>query len=89
MGDEDRDHSECEIVWHGEPPSQERLALIRGDIKISLCDLDEPSDLVFHIVFLEEAHEGATATLWGDPDDKGKFHAEWSPTTEWVPLSEL
>lgn len=88
MDEGGKDHSECEIVWEGEPPSAEWIAMARDSIRRELADLSAPGDLGFHVIFLGPDFDGPTATLWGEKGDEDRFHGEWSETTEWVPLSE-
>ncbi|KRA00255.1 hypothetical protein ASD64_01390 [Mesorhizobium sp. Root157] len=79
--------SEGELIWHGEyPPAC--VERVRADIAINLDDdLDKPSDLVFHIVFLDE-HDEKIVTVWG-VEGSPALHCKYDGEAEWVPVSEL
>lgn len=76
-----------EIVWHGDVPDGVE-AVVRADLPESLWGLGKPSDLVFHTVFLDDDDmDGPSVSVRGGSD--GRFHAEYTESTEWVTLNEL
>lgn len=80
--------SESELIWHGDYP-QACVEQVRADIALNLDDdLDEPSDLVFHIVFLDVETEKRIVTIWG-VEGSPALHCKYDGDVEWVPISEL
>jgi hypothetical protein len=90
--DDDRkwDPATIEIIWHGVRPI-EVDEVVRKDLACkTLYGLEDPEELIFHTVFLGRSMDnGPTVTVWGDPDDPGKFHAEYSHKTEWTTMGEI
>lgn len=80
--------SEGELVWHGEyPPSV--VERVRADIALCLDeDLDDPSELCFHTVFLTDDMDGAIVVVWGEVGSPA-LHCEYHGNAQWVPISEL
>lgn len=89
MSDESKDHSAAQITWLNEPPSAEIIAKVREDIAEWLGDLDEPEQLIFHVVSLTKDRRGPTVVLSGR--DGGGFNATYEPEYEPIefPLSDL
>ena len=60
------------LKWHGEMPNLDlddlELSVLK-DIKVSLNSLDNPSDLIFHTVFLGEDYDGPNVVVWGEAND--------------------
>lgn len=81
--------SEGELIWHGghQPPAI--IERVRADIALHLDeDLDDPSHLIFHTVFLGEDLDGAIVTVWGE-EGSPALHCEYYEKAEWVPVSDL
>ena len=79
------------LKWHGEMPDLDidQLELeVLTDIKKSLKSLDNPSDLIFHTVFLGEDYDGPNVMVWGETDDNRHYHCQYYTKTEWVTLDE-
>ncbi len=71
------DHSEAKIYWPDGEPSGDIIARVREDIAKYLGGRDEPSQLMFHTVFLGESmSEGPTIILTGNPENNG-FTAQY------------
>lgn len=81
-----------ELKWkYDQPPhlSEDELATL----KMGLNEIEEAvnydaSTLLFHTIFLEENHEGASVTLWGSPNDKKTINAVYSRNTKWVTAND-
>ncbi len=79
------------LVWHGDEPNflLEIEKTVWEDIESSLWGLDNPSDLIFHTVFLSSDMDGEHVIVWGEPEDIDNFHCQWYATGEIVPLNNI
>ena len=58
-------------------------------LEIGLNELEEAlnynaSNLMFHAIFLEKDHNGASVNLWGVDEDEKTIHAEYLSKTKWA-----
>lgn len=72
------------FVWHGYTPAN--LEFIEQevvtDILTCLWDLLNPTDLIFHTVYLSEDLDGEHVVVWGKPNDYKQFHCQWHESTK-------
>jgi len=77
------------LVWHGDKPidiaNTEKTVI--SDILSSLWGLKNPSDLIFHTVFLSADMDGEHVIVWGEPDDDLHFHCQWYETGETMEIN--
>jgi hypothetical protein len=51
-------------------------------------DVDHPSELIFHHVFLTKDLDGPCVFVWGEKGSDA-FHCEYVEKTEWKTLAEM
>lgn len=81
------------IKWHGElfPDSMTELEkIVIEDIQCNLTDLDHPSSLIFHTVFLgkEDWANGPGVIVWGEEGDDENYHCEYHASLTFESLDE-
>lgn len=59
-----------------------------ADLKHSMEDLEHPSQLVFHHIFLTKDYDGPSVFVWGE-EGSDAFHCEYCEKTEWKTSEKL
>lgn len=82
-----------QLKWHGEIPSNalDIEKIILEDMVINLSDINKPSDLIFHTIFLDDGPSymtGPSVLIWGEEGDDQYYHCEYHLTTELVTFDE-
>lgn len=70
-----------QIKWEGDPCPDEFFQQVISEIES--LNLEHPSQLYFHHVFLDENMEGRSVFVTGSNDDDF-YHCEFLDKTEWV-----
>ena len=77
------------IIWHDTDDSMARglEETVLEDLRQTM-DVDHPSDLMFHHVFLTRDLDGPCVFVWGEKGSDA-FHCEYIEKTEWKTLAEM
>ena len=78
------------IKWKSIPPVEIREIekIVIEDIERNLSSVDQPSNLIFHHIFLTEDYKGPCVLVWGEEGDDEYFHCEYHFATEWQTAEE-
>lgn len=75
------DWSSLDLVWRGDVPTDEIIALVREDIKFELTEITSPRQVVFHNIFLSDDYdEGPTVVISGFKDRDDAWDAGYYPS---------
>lgn len=81
-----------ELKWkYDQPPNlseDEKARLTLGLNEIEEALNYDASVLLFHTIFLEETREGASVTIWGNPNDEKTINAVYSRNTKWITAND-
>jgi hypothetical protein len=71
------------LVWHD--TSDDIIAqyeqTVRDDLmRYVIDDIEQPNDLVFHLVFLTKDYDGPNVIVWGKDD---AYHCQYEATMKW------
>lgn len=77
------------LKWEDDArPSEDHLSKF-ADEYAELCEaLEEPDDLIAHVILLTDDENGPSVAIYGIEGDKENLHALYSEETEWVELVE-
>jgi hypothetical protein len=71
------------LVWHDTPDDiiAQYEQTVRDDLmRYVIDDIEQPNDLVFHLVFLTKDYDGPNVIVWGKDD---AYHCQYEAVTKW------
>lgn len=78
------------IIWEGEIlPNGDQQMLVRDELDWLCTQIDKPSDLMMHTVFLTEDMDGPSIFIIGREGDDENFYASCCVETEWVTIDNI
>lgn len=81
------------LKWHGELPASQNMDELEHKVALDLTsvldNVESPSKLIFHTVFVGKTMRDEIVTVWGEQDDDENFHCEYVENPEWVSLKQL
>lgn len=71
------------LVWEGARPAIDGIeGKVRADLQAELEDLSHPSDLIFHLILLEDSISGPAVTAYGR-EGSDAIHLDFDPEIKW------
>lgn len=81
------------LKWHGLPPTNHNLDELEKKVILDLIsvldNVEYPSKLVFHTVFIGKTMRDEIVSVWGEEGDNENFHCEYILHPEWISLKQL
>lgn len=77
------------LTWHNTSTDIAAQHANRVIEDLERMDVDRPSKLVFHHVFLGKDHNGPLVFVWGENGDDEGYHCEYVEKPEWKTSAEL
>ncbi len=79
------------LVWESEAHPEHEEQIIRELNDLLENDLEKPSDLIIHSIFVGDSMEdGPCVVVWGNEDDENdeNFYCEYQEKIKWVSIGK-
>jgi len=80
--------ADVKLEWHDTDPLIARKHARAVKMSVMGLDLQDPSYLCFHSVFLGGGHDGPSVFVWGE-EGSDAYHCEYQPVTKWDSFPDL